>query len=145
MRLPGDHPSIPQTVVSNNHRAGLKEPVRRPLSGAGAARSTSKALTAIDVHVHAQHPPDPHNAADRAAQAYFRPAPVPTELDALAAYYRERHIACVLFTVDERLTGRAVVPNDDGAGGRRAPSRRRHSRSRASTRRAATRRARADG
>jgi len=70
-------------------------------------------LTAIDVHVHAQYPPDPQNAADQAAQAYFRPAPVPTELDALAAYYRERRIACVLFTVDERLTGRARVPNDD--------------------------------
>ena len=69
-------------------------------------------LAAIDVHVHAQYPPDPENAVDRAAQAYFRPAPVPTGLDELAAYYRERHIACVLFTVDERLTGRPRVTND---------------------------------
>ena len=78
---------------------------------AGAALDP-ESLIAIDVHVHAQHPPDPDNAADRAALAYFRPAAVPTALDELAAYYRERHIACVLFTVDERLTGRVMVSND---------------------------------
>jgi len=34
-------------------------------------------------------------------------------MDDVAAYYRERRMACVVFTVDERLSGRPAVPNDD--------------------------------
>jgi predicted TIM-barrel fold metal-dependent hydrolase len=68
-------------------------------------------LIALDVHVHAQSRADETNAVDRAAQRYFKPSDVPTDLDALAAYYRERRMACVVFPVDERLTGRQIVPN----------------------------------
>jgi len=68
------------------------------------------ALVAIDVHVHA-HAPD-ESAVGDAARQYFGSAEVPIDLDEQARYYRERRIACVLFTVDERLTGRPVVPND---------------------------------
>jgi predicted TIM-barrel fold metal-dependent hydrolase len=75
-------------------------------------RLDPSALAAIDVHVHAQNPPDPLNAVDAAAARYFGAPAVPTELDALAAYYRERRIACVIFSVDERLSGRQIVPND---------------------------------
>jgi uncharacterized protein len=71
------------------------------------------ALTAIDVHVHA-HAPDPGGLeVTGAARRYFGESGVPLALDDLAAYYRERKMACVLFTVDERLTGRPIVPNDD--------------------------------
>jgi uncharacterized protein len=38
---------------------------------------------------------------------------VPLALDDVAAYYRERRMACVVFTVDERLSGRPAMPNDD--------------------------------
>src|SRR5437667_12860098 len=31
----------------------------------------------------------------------------------MAAYYRSMKIGCVVFSVDERLTGRAQFPNDD--------------------------------
>ena len=33
----------------------------------------------------------------------------------LAEYYRSRKIGCVVFSVDERLTGRPQVSNDDVA------------------------------
>jgi predicted TIM-barrel fold metal-dependent hydrolase len=73
----------------------------------------SDAVVAIDVHVHAHADPGPGEAPSRdAARAYFHPPDVPTALDKLAAYYRERRLACVIFPVDERLTGLPMVPND---------------------------------
>ena len=71
-----------------------------------------EALTAIDVHVHAEGA-DRDGATSAAAARYFGASEAPTDLDALAAYYRERRIAAVVFSVDERLSGRDVVPNDD--------------------------------
>jgi uncharacterized protein len=69
-------------------------------------------IAAIDVHVHAESRAEA-TEADRAAQSYFGADAVPTALDELAAYYRERSLACVLFTVDERLSQRPMVPNAD--------------------------------
>ena len=69
------------------------------------------ALVAIDVHVHAHEHDEPSDVT-RAAERYFGSEDVPTDLDALAVYYRERRLAAVVFSVDERLSGRAVVPND---------------------------------
>ena len=40
---------------------------------------------------------------------------MPTGRKELAEYYRSRKIGCVVFSVDERLTGRPQVPNDDVA------------------------------
>ena len=71
------------------------------------------ALTAIDVHVHAHLPEGEDTEAAGAARRYFGDAGVPLALDEVAAYYRERNMACVVFSVDERLTGRPVFPNDD--------------------------------
>jgi predicted TIM-barrel fold metal-dependent hydrolase len=68
-------------------------------------------LAAIDVHVHLEHAGAPTDA-DQAAQKYFGPTAA-AGADALADYYRSRRIACVVFTVDERLTGRRHVTNDD--------------------------------
>jgi predicted TIM-barrel fold metal-dependent hydrolase len=70
------------------------------------------ALTAIDAHVHAEAHGD-HGDVGAAAARYFGAEDTPGDLDGLAAYYRERRMAAVLFTVDEHLTDRGMVPNDD--------------------------------
>jgi uncharacterized protein len=67
-------------------------------------------LTAIDVHVHLETPQS--NDADAAASKYFGDSGAPRDGAALAEYYRSRKMACVLFTVDERLTGRAHLSNE---------------------------------
>ncbi|MDX2029097.1 MAG: amidohydrolase family protein [Blastocatellia bacterium] len=69
-------------------------------------------LIAIDVHVHLETEIDGNDAND-AAQKYFGNSGVGRNRHALAAYYRERKIGCVIFTVDERLTGRPPIPNDE--------------------------------
>jgi uncharacterized protein len=68
-------------------------------------------LKAIDVHVHLEHT-GAATAADEAATKYFG-ADAPRDWDALADYYRSRDIGCIVFTVDERLTGRPQVSNDE--------------------------------
>jgi predicted TIM-barrel fold metal-dependent hydrolase len=69
-------------------------------------------LIAIDTHVHVE--PDPSgNAAEEAARKYFGNAGVGYGRKELAEYYRSRKIGCVVFSVDERLTGRPQVSNDD--------------------------------
>jgi predicted TIM-barrel fold metal-dependent hydrolase len=67
-------------------------------------------LAAIDVHVHLEHT-GPEAAADAAAKKYFG-AGGDRDWNAVAAYYRERRMACVVFTVRERLSGRPQVEND---------------------------------
>jgi len=68
-------------------------------------------LTAIDVHVHLEVEGELEEA-DKVAQQYFRTS-APREWKAQAEYYRSRHIGCVVFTVDEQLTGRRYPTNDD--------------------------------
>jgi predicted TIM-barrel fold metal-dependent hydrolase len=71
-------------------------------------------LVAIDTHVHIE--PEPTgNAAEEAARKYFGNAGVGYSRKELAEYYRSRNIGCVVFSVDERLTGRPQVPNDEVA------------------------------
>jgi predicted TIM-barrel fold metal-dependent hydrolase len=71
-------------------------------------------LIAIDTHVHIE--PEPTgNAAEEAARKYFGNAGVSYGRKELAEYYRSRKIGCVVFSVDERLTGRPQVPNDEVA------------------------------
>jgi predicted TIM-barrel fold metal-dependent hydrolase len=70
-------------------------------------------LVAIDVHVHAHEHDEAESAVGNAAKSYFGDSGAPKELDALAGYYRERKMACVLFSVDESLSGMTVIPNDD--------------------------------
>jgi predicted TIM-barrel fold metal-dependent hydrolase len=69
-----------------------------------------QALTAIDVHVHLEHTGEA-TAADAAAKQYFGAGAGP-DWNTLADYYRSRKIGCVVFTVDERITGRPQVSND---------------------------------
>ena len=71
-------------------------------------------LIAIDTHVHIE--PEPTgNAAEEAARKYFGNSGVSYGRKELAEYYRSRKIGCVVFSVDERLTGRPQVPNDEVA------------------------------
>jgi len=69
-------------------------------------------LVAIDVHVHLETEIE-DNAANEAAKKYFGNSSVSRNRHELAEYYRSRKIGCVVFTVDERLTGRPPIPNDE--------------------------------
>ncbi|MBD3942261.1 amidohydrolase [Microbacterium sp. NEAU-LLC] len=64
------------------------------------------AITAIDVHVHIEvdhhgHSSLPDDLRDAAAKYFSADGPNP-DLDGVAAYYRERRMAAVVFTVDAR-------------------------------------------
>ena len=75
-------------------------------------------LVAIDVHVHTERSRDGHDPMPpelRAAAArYFRSdEPLPT-VDDVAAHYRERNMAAVVFTVDwESRSGIPPIPNEE--------------------------------
>jgi predicted TIM-barrel fold metal-dependent hydrolase len=68
-------------------------------------------LTAFDVHVHLEVE-DP-STADTAARKYFGDSGAPRDPKGLAEYYRSRRMAFVVFTVDERISGRRQASNDD--------------------------------
>ena len=76
------------------------------------------ALVAIDTHTHAEvscwNPFDSYGEEyDRAADKYFRSNRRPT-IDETVAYYRERKIGLVMFTVDsEAKLGRKRIPNEE--------------------------------
>jgi len=76
-------------------------------------------LVAIDVHTHAEasaRDPQAPSEFQKAAQRYFKHAnPRPT-IPEVAAYYRERKIACVIFPVDgEHARGERPVSNEEVA------------------------------
>ena len=71
-------------------------------------------ISAIDVHVHL-HAPDDDSSADRAARKYFGESGAARDADGLAEYYRSRRMAFVVFSVDERLSGRPQLSNDEVA------------------------------
>ncbi|MEJ2854905.1 MULTISPECIES: amidohydrolase family protein [unclassified Saccharothrix] len=79
------------------------------------------ALVAIDVHTHAEisaqgHPSLPHDllaASEKYFKAHGHRQPTIPEM---AAYYRERRMAAVVFTVDaEHATGHPPIPNEEVA------------------------------
>ncbi len=69
-------------------------------------------LAAFDVHVHLESTDD-HTATDDAAKKYFGDSGAARDANALADYYRSRKIAFVIFAVDEKLTGRKHVSNEE--------------------------------
>jgi predicted TIM-barrel fold metal-dependent hydrolase len=75
-------------------------------------------LIAIDVHTHAEvscrHPADEYGKEyDVAADKYFKTSHRPTIAETIA-YYRERKIGFVMFTVDaEAQMGRRRIPNEE--------------------------------
>jgi hypothetical protein len=68
-------------------------------------------LTALDVHVHLEHPGEA-TEADKKAAAYFKGGGS-RDPDVMADYYRSRRMAFVVFTVDETLSGMIRLTNDD--------------------------------
>jgi predicted TIM-barrel fold metal-dependent hydrolase len=71
-------------------------------------------ISAIDVHVHLEAPDD-RSSADRAARKYFGESGAARDAEGLAEYYRSRRMAFVIFSVDERLSGRPQLSNDEVA------------------------------
>jgi uncharacterized protein len=74
-------------------------------------------IVAIDVHTHAEVGRGGEDGLRpewrEAAARYFREEAKPT-VEEVAAYYRERNMAAVVFTVDAvTQTGRPAVPNDE--------------------------------
>ena len=70
-------------------------------------------LTAIDMHVHIEHE-GKDTETDQAARKYFGEG-APRGRKGMAEYYRSRNMAAVIFTVDERLSRRPVISNDEVA------------------------------
>src|SRR5215510_10400192 len=68
-------------------------------------------LVAFDVHVHLEHTGE-QTDADKHAAAYFKSGAA-RDAASLAEYYRSRKMACVIFTVDETLTGMPRLSNDE--------------------------------
>ena len=68
-------------------------------------------FTAIDMHVHLE--PEKDNTVDAAAKKYFGDSGAARDHKGMAEYYRSRKIGFVVFTVDEKLTGKPVVSNDE--------------------------------
>jgi predicted TIM-barrel fold metal-dependent hydrolase len=68
-------------------------------------------LTAFDVHVHLEHTGEA-TEADKKAAEYFKGGAA-RDAVSLADYYRSRKMACIIFTVDETLTGTPRLSNDE--------------------------------
>ena len=68
-------------------------------------------LRAIDMHVHLE--PEKDNTVDAAAKKYFGDSGAARDHQGMAEYYRSRQIGFVVFTVDEKLTGKPFVSNDE--------------------------------
>jgi uncharacterized protein len=79
-----------------------------------------EALVAIDVHVHAEvsasgHPSLPTHLREGAIAHFGAAEKMPT-IPEIAAYYRERHMAAVIFTVDaEAATGHRAISSQEVA------------------------------
>jgi predicted TIM-barrel fold metal-dependent hydrolase len=77
-------------------------------------------LVAIDVHVHAEVSAQGQDALSpellEASRARFKADRRPPTLPEMATYYRDRRMACVVFSVDaEAATGVPGVPNEEVA------------------------------
>jgi predicted TIM-barrel fold metal-dependent hydrolase len=68
-------------------------------------------LAAFDVHVHLEVPGGQTEIDKKTAESLKGAAP--REPLAQAEYYRSRKLGCVVFTIDETLTGMARVTNDE--------------------------------
>jgi predicted TIM-barrel fold metal-dependent hydrolase len=76
-------------------------------------------IVAIDVHTHAElsvRDPQEPTVFQNAAQKYFKNDNMRPTIPEIADYYRERKIACVIFSVDgERARGNKPVSNEEVA------------------------------
>lgn len=91
------------------------------MAGTGRLSMNVKDLVAIDVHVHAEVSTrdaldEEKKAFDRAAKKYFKEQGDKPTISETAEYYRERRMACVIFTVDgERARGQKRISNEEVA------------------------------
>ncbi len=85
----------------------MVQETRKPAGFGGHAASFS----AIDVHVHLE--PEADHTIDAAARKYFGDSGAARDHKGMAEYYRSRKIGFVVFTVDEKLTGKRSLTNDD--------------------------------
>jgi len=76
------------------------------------SRLNIREMAAIDVHVHLEAMNEA-TATDAAAKKYFGDSGASRDPKALAEYYRSRKMAFVIFAVDEKLTGRPRVTNEE--------------------------------
>ena len=83
----------------------------RPGAERPGAKLDTEGLVAFDVHVHIEHTEEATDT-DAAAAKYFNASGAKRDRASIAEYYRSRRMACVVFSVDERLSGRPQVPND---------------------------------
>ena len=103
-------------AVPADARALVDRSARRRPTEARAMNTAD--LIAIDTHTHAEvscwNPFDNYGEEyDRAADKYFRSSRRPT-IEETIAYYRERKIGLVMFTVDaETQMGRRRIPNEE--------------------------------
>jgi hypothetical protein len=74
-----------------------------------AKRIDAAGLHTVDVHVHLEHSGDQSETA-RQAGAYFKRSASPDPV--ALAECRSRHMACVVFTVDETRSGMPRLSND---------------------------------
>ena len=70
----------------------------------------AETFAAIDMHVHLE--PEEDNLVDSAAKKYFGDSGAPRRHREMADFYRSRKIGFVVFTVDEKLTGKPFLSND---------------------------------
>jgi predicted TIM-barrel fold metal-dependent hydrolase len=75
-------------------------------------------LVAIDMHAHVEISADGHRSLSPEFEAakgrYFKAGDAGLRIPEMAAYYRERHMAAVVFTVDaQTATGHAPISNEE--------------------------------
>jgi len=63
------------------------------------------------MHVHLE--PEEDNRIDAAAKKYFGDSGAARDRRGMAEYYRSRKLGFVVFSVDEKLTGKPRVTNDE--------------------------------
>ena len=102
----------------------------RRSSGGGAMKLDD--LIAIDVHTHAevscrQEPDEAWQPFEAASAKYFKAGKRPTIAETIA-YYRERKIGLVMFTVDSRIPDRRAAHPERGSGRCRTREQRHHDR-----------------
>ena len=71
----------------------------------------TRRLVAFDVHVHLEHTGEA-TEVDKKAASYFKGA-ADRDPQTMAEYYRSRHMAFIVFTVDETLSGVPRRSNDE--------------------------------
>ena len=84
----------------------------------GEATLDVDSLVAIDIHTHVEVSRDGHDSLSprllRASERYFGTGGRQATVDEIAAYYRERRMAAVVFTVDaEHATGHPRISNEE--------------------------------